>query len=94
MQIWLAGQQLARTRAHLSRVFSRSISEPERIPAQAQRGEWDCYTYTPTEQKSATTPNPPNTLAVDAMASSRAGSFSFGSLGRVSGAYGLSTIVQ
>ena len=50
--------------------------------AAARRGEWYCYTYTPTEQKRATTPNPPRRLAVDATASSRTGIFSFGRLGR------------
>ena len=41
-----------------------------------------CYTYTPTEQKSATTPKPPSTLAAEATATSRSGTFSFGSLER------------
>ena len=54
--------------------------------SRARESEWDCYTYTPTEQKRATTPNPPNTLAVDATASSRAGIFSLGSLGRADAA--------
>ena len=66
VQIWLASEQLER--------LVRSV-----VGLRAQR-EWDCYTYTPTEQKRATTPKPPRRLAADATASSRAGIFSFGRL--------------
>ena len=38
------------------------------------------YTYTPTVQKSATTPKPPRMLARDATLASRMGILSFGSL--------------
>ena len=39
-----------------------------------------CYTYTPTEQKSATTPKPPRILAIDATAVSHMGTVCFGML--------------
>lgn len=38
------------------------------------------YTFTPTEQKRATTPKPPRMLAVEATAASRTGRASFGRL--------------
>jgi len=38
------------------------------------------YTYTPTEQKSATTPKPPRILAMDATAVSQMGTVCFGRL--------------
>ena len=42
-----------------------------------------CYTYTPTEQKSATTPKPPRILATEATTVSQIGTVCFGMLNKI-----------